>query len=54
MFSLQNRDNKDDHRHEYKSKFDDMLGKASTPLTKEEKEFIERQTEAKKAMDAEA
>ena len=52
--SLNNRDNKDDHRHEYKSKFEDLIGKASTPLSKEEQDFIDRQVETKKAMDEEA
>lgn len=41
-------------KNDYRSKFEDMLGKASTPLSKEEQDHIDRQVEAKKLSDEEA
>jgi len=57
MFSSLNNHKKNDddkEKNQYSNKFDDLLGKASTPLSKEEREFIERQVETKRLMEEEA
>jgi len=38
-------------KNDYRSKFEDLLGKASTPLSKEEQAQIDRQVEEKKLSD---
>ena len=43
-----------DPKNDYRSKFEDLLGKASTPLSKEEQAHIDKQVEAKRQLDEEA
>jgi hypothetical protein len=46
--------NKDDNQKDYRSKFEDLIGKASTPLSKDEQEMVNREVEAKRQLDEES
>lgn len=53
-FHSQDKKDGDSSKTDYRSQFEDLLGKHASPISKEEQDFINRQVEAKRVMDEEA